>query len=103
MAKYEARRVLNFLGFFATVLIAIAILIAAVYTWIKTGNFSITLEGLSFNSLPTALVCVANICAYTISAIGGFCYAKSKRNIWFLITQIIAVIIIVFVVLTSLF
>lgn len=103
MAKYETRRVLNFLGFIATVFIALAILIAAIVGWIETGVFNISLAGLSISNFTTALICIANILAYLFAIIGGFAYARSKRNIAFMIIQVIAVVIICFVVITSLF
>lgn len=103
MANFESKKVLNFLGWIATVFIALAILIAAIVGWIQTGKFNISLAGLSISDFPTALVCIANIFAYLIAAIGGFCYAKSKRNIWFMVIQVVATIVILFVVITSLF
>ena len=103
MAKYESRRILNFLGFLATILIAIAILIAGIITWIKSGHFGMGLPGLGFNNVPSALVCVANIFAYILAMVAGFAYAKSRRNIAYMIVQIIAVVIIIFVIITSLF
>lgn len=104
MAKYENRRVFNFLGFIATVLIASAILIAGIVTWIQNGHFGMSLPGLTFrNGVPQALICVANILAYIMAMIGGFAYAKSKRNITFLIVQIVCVVIILFVLITSFF
>lgn len=103
MAKYESRRTLNFLGFMATILIAVAILIAGIVAWIKSGHFGMSLPGLSFSNVPSALICVANICAYILAMIAGFAYARSKRNITYMIIQIIAVVIILFVIITSLF
>ncbi len=51
MANYENRRTLNFLGFVATILIAIAILIAVIVTWIKSGHFWMGLPGLGFSNV----------------------------------------------------
>ena len=103
MAKYENRRTLNFLGFLATIFIAIAILIAGIVTWIKSGHFGMGLPGLGFSNVQTALVCIANICAYILAMCAGFSYAKSKRNIAYMIIQIVSVVIILFVLITSLF
>ena len=104
MAKYESRRTLNFLGFLATVLIALAILIAGIVSWINSGHFGMGLPGLSFrNGVPSALVCIANILAYILAMVGGFAYAKSKRNVAYMVIQIVSVVIILFVLITSLF
>ena len=103
MAKYENRRTLNFLGFLATVFIAVAILIAGIVTWIKSGHFGMGLPGLGFSNVPSALVCVANIFAYILAMFAGFAYARSKRNIAYMVIQIICVVIILFVLITSLF
>lgn len=103
MAKYESRRTLNFMGFLATVLIAIAILIAGIVAWIKVGKFGMSLPGLTFSNVQTSLVCIANILAYFLAICNGFAYAKSKRNITYMIIQIVSTVIIIFVLITSLF
>lgn len=103
MAKYESKRTLNFLGFLATILIATAILIAGIVLWIKNGHFGWGIPGLGFSNVPSALVCVANVCAYILAIFAGFAYARSKRSVAYIIVQIIATIIILFVIITSLF
>lgn len=103
MAKYENKRTLNFLGFLATILIALAILIAGIVTWIRHGHFGWGIPGLGFSDVQSALVCVANIFAYILAMFAGFAYARSKRNIAYMIIQIIATIIILFVIIISLF
>ena len=103
MAKYESKRLLNFLGFLATMFIAVAILIAGIVTWIKSGHFGMGLPGLGFSNVPSALVCIANVFAYILAIFAGFAYARSRRNIAFLILQIVATVIILFVIITSLF
>jgi len=100
----ERKRPLNLVGFIVTILIAAAILIAGIVSWIQNGNFGMSLPGLSFkNGVPSSLVCIANILAYLLAIITGLSYAKSRRNVAFLILQIIASVIIVFVIITSLF
>lgn len=102
MAKYELRRALNFLGFLATILIAIAILVAGILGWIQNGTFNPSIAGLSFTSIQSGMIFVANFFAYFLAAIAGFSYAKSKRSIWYMVVQIIAVIIILFVIIANL-
>lgn len=103
MAKYEFRKVLNLLGFVATLLIALAILIASIINWVQSGTFSAGLAGLQISNFQTGLVFVANIFAYFLACVGGFAYARSKRSVWYVIIQVIAVAIILFVVITNLF
>jgi len=102
MAKYELRRMLNFLGFLATILIAIAILVAGIMGWIQEGSFNPNIAGLSFISLQSGIIFIANFFAYLLAATAGFSYAKSKRSIWYMVVQIIAVIIILFVIIANL-
>ena len=45
--------------------------------------------------ITRALTLIANIIAYILVSISAFYYAKSKRNMWFLIVWIVAVILIV--------
>ena len=86
MSKYEFRKLLNFLGFVATIIIAIAVVIAFIF---KEG-----VSSLGFSNVQTALVFIASVIAYFITAVSGFYYARSKKNIAFLITWIVAVVLI---------
>jgi len=98
------KRPLNLIGFIVTILIATAILIAGIVAWIQSGHFGMSLPGLSFrNGLTASLVCVANMLAYLLAIITGLSYARSIRNITYLILQVIASVIIVFVIITSIF
>ncbi|MBR1925455.1 MAG: hypothetical protein IJ837_01200 [Clostridia bacterium] len=100
----ERKRPLNLIGFVVTILIATAILIAGIVAWIQNGHFGMSLPGLSFkNGVSSSLICVANILAYLLAIFTGLSYARSRRNIMFLILQVIASVIIVFVIITSLF
>lgn len=103
MAKYEGKKLFHFLGFLATILIALAILIAGIVNLIKFGQFTLGMSGLSFYNFQSALVCIANILAYFICMCVGFLYAKSKRNIAYLIIDIIAITIIIVVIVLNLF
>ncbi len=103
MAKYEFRKILNLLGFIATVLIALSILIASIINWVQVGTFSAGLDGLKISNFQTGLVFVANVFAYFLACVGGFAYVRSKRSVWYAIVQVIAIIIILFVVISNLF
>ena len=106
MAKngnYESKKFLNFLGFIVTILIAIAILVAGIVLWVKSGHFTLQIPGFGFSNVQTALVCVANILAYVICMVVGFLYAKSKRNVAFIIIDIICIAIIAVVIVLSMF
>ncbi|MCL2540506.1 MAG: hypothetical protein FWE53_03725 [Firmicutes bacterium] len=94
MANWEFRKFLNVLGFIAVVLIALA--------WI----IGLAVGGIGF-AKPGAfqgwLVFVGNIFAYFITAVAGYYFARSKRSIWYLITYIVAVVVIAVIVILSVF
>lgn len=93
MANYGLRKVLNFLGFVATMLIGVAMILAMIVNGADGG----TIAGLNLRgaSVSTVIVFVANIFAYFITIIAGFSYAKSKRSMWYMIAQIVATLVIV--------
>ncbi len=93
MANYGLRKVLNFLGFVATLLIGVAMILAMIVNGADGG----TIAGLNLRgaSVSTVIVFVANIFAYFITIIAGFSYAKSKRSMWYMIAQIVATLVIV--------
>ncbi len=93
MANYNFRKVLNFLGFIATMLIGIAMILAM----IVNGTTGGTIAGLNLRnaSVSTVIVFIANLFAYFITIIAGFCYAKSKRSVWYMVAQIVATVVIV--------
>lgn len=93
MANYGLRKVLNFLGFVATMLIGVAMILAMIVNGAGGG----TIAGLNLRgaSVSTVIVFVANIFAYFITIIAGFSYAKSKRSMWYMIAQIVATLVIV--------
>lgn len=103
MAKYENKKVFNFLGFLVTILIAAAIIIAGIVNWIKSGVFSLQFAGFGFHDVQSALICIANILAYFICMVVGFFYAKSKRNLAFIIIDIACIVVISVVVVLSIF
>ena len=99
MANYNMRRMLNFLGFIATILISIAMVLAMIVNGVSGG----TIAGLNLRgaSIASIIVFVANIFAYFITIIAGFSYARSKRSAWFMIAQIVATFVIVVLLILS--
>ena len=99
MANYGMRRVINFLGFLATMLIGIAMILAMIVNGVSGG----TIAGLNLRgaSVASIIVFVANIFAYFITIMAGFSYAKSKRSAWFMVAQIVATLTIVVLVVLS--
>ena len=99
MANYGLRHALNFLGFVATMLIGVAMILAMIVNGVSGG----TIAGLNLRgaSVASVIVFVANVFAYLITIIAGFSYAKSKRSAWFMVAQIVATIIIVVLLVLS--
>lgn len=99
MANYGMRRMLNCLGFIATMLIGVAMLLAMIVNGVSGG----TIAGLNLRgaSIASVIVFVANIFAYFITIIAGFSYARSKRSAWFMVAQIVATLTIVVLVILS--
>lgn len=99
MANYGFRRVLNFMGFVATILIGVAMAIAM----IVNGASGVSIAGLNLRGATVAsiIVFIANIFAYFITIVAGFAYARSKRSAWFMIAQIIATLVIVVLMVLS--
>ena len=71
---------INFLAYCGIVLIGLVLLLNTIF---KPGEFT------------RALSLIANVIAYIIVAISAFYYAKSKRNFWFLLVWIIAIVLII--------
>ena len=99
MANYGVRKALNFLGFLATMLIGIAMILAMIVNGVNGG----TIAGLNLRgaTIASIIVFIGNIFAYLITIIAGFSYARSKRSAWFMIAQIIATIVIVVLLVLS--
>ena len=85
----KGKQFVNLLAYFAIAFIAVALILGKIFA--------------AFPKLATvtsALTLVAQVIAYTITAVYAFFYAKSKRHIGWMIAYIVFVIaIIVFLVL----
>lgn len=80
MSKFSFRSFANLMAYIAVVLVGAALLIQAV------------LKG---NQVAAAFKMVADVIAYVMLAISSFSYAKSRRNVVFIIIWIVAVVLIV--------
>ena len=77
---FSLRTVVNFVAYIAIFLIGVALALQVIF---------------KSNAISEAFQMVAEILAYCIAAISAFFYAKSKRNIWYLLIWIAAVILII--------
>lgn len=85
----KGKQFVNFLSYIAIAFIAVALMLSKI----------LGLFGLS-SSVIGALQLVAEIIAYTITAVFAFFYAKSKKSIGWMVAYIIfVVVIIVFLVI----
>lgn len=92
MAKGDFGKFLNVLAYISIVLVAAALVLSKILGWAKAGA-----------DVASAVRLIANILAYFVTAIAAFYYVRSKKNIWFTIVYIVAlVLIIVFICLIGL-
>ncbi len=79
----------NFLAYIAIAFVALALVLAQVFSWL----------GLSATFI-TAMELIAQIIAYAITAVYAFYYAKSRNSFgWMIAYVIFVIVIIVFLVL----
>jgi len=76
----DIKGIINFLSFISVGLIGVTLLL---------GKIGI-LPGIS-----GALIIVANVLAYIITAIAAFCYVRNKKNVWVWIVYIVSIVLIV--------
>ncbi len=77
---FSWRRIVNFCAFVAVVLIAVALVLAKIF---------------SGNTVSGAMTIVANAIAYFIASVSAFFYARSKRHWGYLVAWLVSVILIV--------
>lgn len=80
MAGKDIKGIINFLSFVSVGLIGVTLLLS------KLGLFS---------GIASALIIVANVLAYIITAIAAFYYVRSKKNVWVWIVYIVSIVLIV--------
>lgn len=86
----KGKQFVNFLAYISVGLIAVALILSKLLGWLISPN------------VVNIINLIAQIIAYTITAVFAFFYAKSKRNIGWMVAYIIFVIvIIVFLVLVN--
>ncbi len=87
----KGKSLVSFLSYIAIAFIAVALILGKIFS----------LVGLS-SSVVNALSLIAQVIAYSITAVYAFAFAKSKKHIGWMIAYIIFVIaIIVFLVLAN--
>ena len=86
----KGKQFVNFLAYISIALIAVALFVGKILGWLISPN------------VVNVLNLVAQIIAYTITAVYAFMFAKSKRSIGWMVAYIIfVVVIIVFMVLVN--
>ena len=79
----KGKQIVNFLAYISIALIAVTLLVGKTLGWlIDDGVINI-------------INLIAQIIAYTITAVYGFMFAKSKRNIGWMVAYIIVIIAII--------
>ncbi len=91
MANLEFKRVLNCLGFVATMIVACALAVTCIFSFVSD---SVSFSFFRITDLTSAVMFVANVIAYFITIVSGFYYCLCKRSHAFMIAQIIGTIII---------
>jgi len=91
MANLEFKRVLNCLGFVATMAIACALAVTCIFSLVDdSGKFTV----FQIKDLTSGIVFVANVIAYFITIVAGFYYCLSKRSPAFMVAQVVCTIMI---------
>ena len=86
----KGKQFVNFLSYISIALIAVALFVGEILGWLISPD------------VVNVLNLIAQIIAYTITAVYAFMYAKSKRSMGWMVAYIIFVIvIIVFMVLVN--
>ena len=79
----KGKQIINFLAYISIALIAVVLVVGKVLGWLINDNI--------LNALNT----VAQVIAYTITAVYGFMFAKSKRSMGWMVAYIIFVVVII--------
>ncbi len=100
MANLEFKRAINFMGFLATMLIAVALLISLIVSLFQAE------KGIPFfqiNDMISAFTFFSSVLAYFITVVAGFFYVKTKRNPWFMVLQVLGTVIILAAIIVGAF
>ena len=83
--------IINFLAYIVIAFVAVALVLAKIFSALSLSS-----------SLISAMSLIAQVIAYAITAVFAFYYAKSRRNIgWMIAFVVFVIIIIVFLVLNA--
>lgn len=80
----KGKQFVNFLAYLSITLIAVVLVLELIFQ--KT---------IGDSAIVSAMSLVAQCIAYTITAVFAFAYARSKRNIGFMIAYVVAIILII--------
>lgn len=83
MTELKLKKLVNAVAYFAVMFLALALVLVQ----ISTGDL--------FTSVSNILETLANTLAYIIISFAAFFYVKTKRNIGYMISYIVAVVLIV--------
>lgn len=98
MANLEFKKALNFMGFVATMCIAVALIISLIISLFGEQK---GIPGFQIHDVISAFTFIANVLAYFITIVAGFYYARSKRNVWFMVAQTVGTLLIIVAVITG--
>lgn len=93
MNELKLKKLVNATAYFAIILLAIAL----IFGYIAQNNTGL------FASIANIFTTVANALAYILVAISAFFYVKTKRNILYMVSYIVSVVLIVIFVILPLF
>ena len=79
----KGNKFVNFMAFISIAIIAVVLLVGKILGWLIDDN------------VLNALNLIAQVIAYIITAVYAFFYAKSKKNIGWMIAYIIFIIVII--------
>ena len=100
MSNLKFRHALNFMGFLATMLIAVALVISLLVSIFQHGSGIMIFK---ISDFVSALVFCSSLLAYFITIIAGFSYAKTKSNRWFMALQIVGTVLIIAAIIVGAF
>jgi len=75
--------IMNFLSYVAVIFVGIALLISLILDWTNSSS-----------DVANAFQLIATILSYIVIGVLSFYYARTKRNVWFLVAWAIAIVLI---------
>ena len=78
----NGKQIVNFMAYISVALIAVVLVVGKLLDWLVNAN------------ILNLLNLIAQIIAYIITAVYAFCFAKSKRNIGWMIAYIVFIVLI---------